>query len=140
MNNIKISKMENMSKEQLFETLLLIELIEKREIIEIIEKYKKEKNSYTKLEIEIIDNKIEKIKKMKEKKYIKKEICENLTIYSYTDFIKIYWKEKTKEEELIKEINKHKKNAYIKEKEKIKKIDTNDLFYIMKKEKYIILK
>ena len=135
-NSIKIY---NLNREELLEILRLIELIEKKEIIDIIINYRNNKEKYSKIEIEIIEKKIEQIKSIKAK-YIKKEKIKNITIYSYEKLTKIYWNTKANLDEILEELNKYNKEIYIKHGEKIKKIKKEDIKDLMKEINNIIIK
>ena len=135
-NSIKIY---NLNREELLEILRLIELIEKKEIIDIIINYRNNKEKYSKIEIEIIEKKIEQIKSIKAK-YIKKEKIKNITIYSYEKLTKIYWNTKANLDEILEELNKYNKEIYIKNGEKIKKIKKEDIKDLMKEINNIIIK
>jgi hypothetical protein len=83
MNKNNFKKINEMSKEELLETIRLIELIIKKETIELIENFSLEKENYLEIEKELIENKINLIKSLNIKKYTKKEKIENMTIYKY---------------------------------------------------------
>jgi len=141
MNKNNFKKINEMSKEELLETIRLIELIIKKETIELIENFSLEKENYLEIEKELIENKINLIKSLNIKKYTKKEKIENMTIYKYeNNEINIYWNKEIELESLKKEINKHNKNIYIKKNNKSKKIGLEDLEKIIKTQNNIILK
>jgi len=134
----EIKNIRNMTKDQLVETIFLIEMINKKKIFESIKEFEKKKELYTNLEIDLIENKIETIL-FKKKKYIQSEKKENITIYEYENEIKIFHKTEINKEKII-ELIKDKEKIKIKEGKKFKNIKLKDIFSLNKDFEIIINK
>jgi hypothetical protein len=140
MSKIKIDeKIENMNRDQMIEILRLIEIILKKELEDLIEEYYNNKEKYSKIEKEIIENKINLIRS-KKKKYEKKSIKDNISIYDYNNEKMLFHKTEVNVNKMIEIIDNENeiKEIFLIEKNRKKRIQKKELFEINKDFKILI--